>query len=427
MKRIILSIATVSSIGVIASQAASSSEIKALKAEMAKMNAKIEKMEKEQDETKELAEKYKKAAPVYAKAEKLKFSGLHYLGFVSNSADYMDGSSSSSSYFETRRNYLQVKAYLFDSPKSYMRVTLDTHQVRNSINDDSSIKFGNTGDWEVRLKYAYLYLDNILPHTGVEFGQSHRPWIDYEEHHGWWYRSIQKTFVEAGHGADWSNSADLGINFKTKMDYFSSELGVFNGEGYHGVFDTGSYDGEGNRVSLEWRITGHILGTGKEHVHRSDEYADISFFGQYNMGYEKKGGIDPITDDAEDFKWYGVHGVYNQSLFLLSAQYLKSGNAAAKYAGKGWSVNGELRFGEFFEMEHEAGILARYDDFTYDFFRLDEKKTAIAGLFWDYSENVEFIASWEQDKTSYDYDFSEPKASDKTKNDALLFTAQVKW
>ncbi len=427
MKKTLLSFVAISALAVTGANASNSSEIKTLKANMAQMNAKIAKLEKQDKETKELAEKYKKATPVFAKTSKLKFSGVSYLGFVSNNADYMDGSDSSSSYFETRRNYFQVKAYLFEDPKSYMRITLDTHQVHNSVKDDSDIKFGNTGDWEVRLKYAYLYLDNVLPNTGVEFGQAHRPWIDYEEHHGWWYRDIQKTFVEAKHGADWSNSADIGINFKTKTEYFSSELGAYNGEGYHGTFDTGGYDSEGNSLSLEWRLTGHILGTGKKHVHKHDAYADVSFFGQYNMAYGKKGGVNAISGESEDFKWYGVHAVYNQPMFLVAAQYLKSNNAAEKYAGKGWSVNGELRFGEFSESMDGFGLLARYDDFTYDEYKIDEKKTTIAGLFWDMNKNVEFVLNWEQDKTAYNYAVAAPKASDKTKNDALLFTAQVKW
>ena len=461
MKKILLSVVAISAIAVTNVSADTGSEIAELKVMMKQMNQRLAKLEKENRQLRaeagskkkheakksshkkvakkrvvgtesreaqdELTAKYKDAAPVYAKASKLKFSGLHYLGFVTNSADYMDGSTSSSSYFETRRNYLQVKAYLFDDPKSYMRVTLDTHQVHNGVKDDSDIQFGNTGDWEVRLKYAYLYLDNILPYTGIEFGQAHRPWIDYEEHHGWLYRSIQKTFVEAKHGADWTNSADLGINFKTKTEYFSSELGLYNGEGYHGVFDKGGYESEGNSLSFEWRLTGHLLGTGEKHVHRDDSYADISFFGQYNMEYGKKGGRDPISGNSEDFKWYGVHAVYNQAAFLISGQYLKSNSAAEKYSGKGWSVNGELRVGEYFDYSHEMGLLARYDDFSYDHYRLDEKKTTIAGLFWDMNKNVEFVLNWEQDKTSYNRAVAVPKASDKTKNDAFLFTTQVKW
>jgi len=469
MKMIALSAVVVSMLAATGAQADTASDIQEMKAMMKMMNQRLAKLEKEnqtlksqlksskkktkskstmhhakssrpvkkahsvaavptpsQEQT-DLERKFGKATVVKSKAPVLKFSGLHYLGFVGNSADYMGGSTSSSTYFETRRNYLQVKAYFNEDSKSYMRVTLDTHQIHNSVDDDSDIHFGNTGDWEVRLKYAYLYLDNILPYTGVEFGQAHRPWIDYEEHHGWYYRSIQKTFVEAKHGADWTNSADLGINFKTKTEYFSSELGAYNGEGYHGVFDKGGYESEGNSLSLEWRATGHLFGSGEEHVHKGDTYADISFFGQYNMAYDKKGGIDEITGDADDFTWYGVHGVYNQEAFLLAAQYLKSNSAAEKYDGKGWSVNGELRLGAFSESMDGFGLLARYDDFTYEFYKLDEKKTAFAGLFYEYNRNIEFIFNWEQDKTTYDTLYSEPKPSDKTKNDAYLFTTQVKW
>ena len=469
MKKVILSVVAISALAVTGTYADTSSDIQEMKLMMKQMNQRLAKLEKEnhtlksqlkstkkskkrkknksstlhaksskpvkkvhtvstvpQEQT-DFEKKFAKATVVKSKAPVLKFSGLHYLGFVGNSADYMDGSTSSSTYFETRRNYLQVKAYFDEDTKSYMRVTLDTHQVHNSVDDDSDINFGNTGDWEVRLKYAYLYLDNILPYTGVEFGQAHRPWIDYEEHHGWNYRSIQKTFVEAKHGADWTNSADLGINFKTKIEYFSSELGAYNGEGYHGVFDKGGYESEGNSLSLEWRLTGHLLGTGEKHVHRHDAYADLSFFGQYNMGYGKKGGINDITGDAEDFKWYGVHGVYNQAMFLIAAQYLKSNSAAAKYEGKGWSVNGEFRMGEVSESMDKFGLLARYDNFTYDNYKLDEKKTVIAGLFYDWNKNVEFVLNWEQDKTSYNYLVAAPKDSDKTKNDAILLTTQVKW
>ena len=155
----------------------------------------------------------------------LKFSGTHYLGFVSSSPEKGD----STNDFETRRNYLQVKAYFKENPKDYMRITLDTHD-----------KDGESG---VRLKYAYLYLDNVLPNTGVELGQAHRPWIDYEEHNGWNYRSISKVFVEEKNAGHLTNSADRGVNFKTKTPYVSSELGLFNGEGYHNEEDGSNLSG----------------------------------------------------------------------------------------------------------------------------------------------------------------------------------------
>lgn len=347
-------------------------------------------------------DKFEKSVPVFAKASKLKFSGLHYIGFVSSdNKNTATGESFRDDYFETRRNYIQVKAYLFDDPKSYARVTLDTHQVKDNGNTS------NAGDWEVRLKYAYLYINDVLPFTGVEFGQAHRPWIDYEEHHGWLYRSISKTFVEKGQEADFTNSADLGINFKTKMDYFSSELGVFNGEGYHGSIDKDSDNG----LSFEWRLTANLLGTGKKHVHKHDTYADVSFYGQYNTHYAKKG-------DAEtgDFVWYGLNAIYNQPEFLVAANYLKADEAAAKYKGDGYSINGELRLLTFSESLKDWNVIGRYDKFTLDAFDAD-KETIIAGLTYKWNKNVEFIMNYEDDKDP----------ANTAESEKLMFTAEVKW
>jgi hypothetical protein len=314
---------------------------------------------------------------IKSKAAVLKFSGTHYLGFVSD-----DGQNE----FETRRNYLQVKAYFNENPKDYMRVTLDTF---HNASDDGK----DSGSWEVRLKYAYLYLDNVLPFTGVEMGQAHRPWIDYEEHHGWNYRSISKVYVEAHDGAHFTNSADIGVNFKTKTANFSSELGLFNGEGYHGVED-------GNGLSAEWRLTGHLLGTGKKHVHKSDTYADISFFGQYNTDYKEKGN---------DFVWYGVHAVYNQAAFLLSAQYVKASEGGESKEGNGFSVNTEVRVAK------NWNVIARYDNFTMDATD-EEKERTLAGLSYKYNKNVEFIANYLTEEVDGD-----------TKTDAVMLTAEVNW
>ncbi len=327
-----------------------------------------------------------KGTIVGSKVPKLKINGVHYLGFTH--IDNEDGSDINR--FETRRNYLQVKAYW--NEKDYMRLTVDTHE-------------DETGDWKVRLKYAYIYLDNILPYTGVEFGQVHRPWIDWEEHHGWLYRSIAKTFVEEHHGAHLTNSADQGINFKTKTEYFSSEVGLFNGEGYH---DKTAHDNK--RVSFEWRLTAHLLGTGKEHVHpTSDTYADVSFLGQINSDYK---------NDAPDFNWYAIHAVYNQPLFLIAGMYAKAshkeGSVLGSKKGDGWSVNAELR------PIKKWAFFARYD-------KWNDKHTAtkierdewIAGAAYTYNKNVKFIAN------VFAID-----PNDKIDNDEqtrYMISAEVKW
>ncbi len=312
---------------------------------------------------------------VKSKVPILKFSGTHYLGFVNSTPEEGDASNK----FETRRNYLQVKAYFKENPKNYMRITLDTHDQE--------------GESGVRLKYAYLYLDNVLPNTGVEFGQAHRPWIDYEEHNAWKYRSISKVMVEEKHAGHLTNSADRGINFKTKLENFSSELGIFNGEGYHNEED-------GQNLSGEWRLTAHILGTGKKKAKKSLKYANLSFFGQQNQESNKH--------KNEDLNWYGVHAVYNQEEFLVSAQYIDVTDANAKYEGSGYSINGEYR------VAPKWNLIGRYDAFELEKDD-EEKKRALAGVTYEYNHNVEFIANY----------LKEGGAN--ADNDAIMLTAQVEW
>ncbi len=424
MKKIVLSTVAITMLALTGANADSTSDIAEMKAMMKQMNQRLVKLEKENiqlksqakqakksstkkkkttavakkevtnEETAAHVEKFAKASVVKSKVPLLKFSGKHYLGFVSSEADGEDRENR----FETRRNYLQVKGYLAEDSKDFFRITLDTFQNDDELDGDDK------GSWEVRLKYAYLYLDEVLPFTGVEIGQAHRPWIDHEEHGGWNYRSISKVFVEASNGAHLTNSADLGVNFKTKTDYFSSELGLFNGEGYHGIE-------EGDGLSAEWRLTGHILGTGTEKRKKSSTYADISFLGQWNNSSNKHGD--------EDLNWYGLHAVYNQPAFLLAGQYIETVDAAdglngstKNYAGSGYSLNGEFRF------MNDWNLIGRYDSFELDNFSNGEQTTLIAGVTYKYNKYVEFIANYlgeENYKNSGD------------DQDALMLTAEINW
>ena len=321
---------------------------------------------------------------VKSKAATLKFNGTHFLGFVHSDPE----TGNSDDYFETRRNYFQVKAYMNGNSKDYMRITMDT-------NNESS------GEVNVRLKYAYLYLDNIMVNTGVEMGQVHRPWIDYEEHHGWLYRSIAKTFVEEHHGAHFTNSSDKGINFKTKTENFSSELAIVNGEGYHGKDN----DGE-NGLSYEWRLTSSLYGTGKKHVHAThDTYADVSFLGQYNTKTLK---------NDEDFVWYGIHAVYNQPEFLIAGMYVTADEKGAANNGKtgnGWSINGEYR------PAPKWAIIGRYDSFSADDNK--DREQYIAGAAYSYSKNVKFIANI--------FHIDPDTNTDDDAQDKYMLTAEVNW
>jgi hypothetical protein len=323
----------------------------------------------------------KTPTPLFSHTNKLKFSALTYIGYTyddyksdTSTVDYKDDTSD----FEIRRAYFQVKAYLLDDPKSYYRVTFD---VSKDV----------TGDEKVRAKYAYLYLNNVFTNTGVEVGLAHRPWHDYEEHNAWYYRSISKVLIEdKKSGPDLSNSADFGMMFKTRTQYFDADYGIFNGEGYHSVSN-------GNGMSFEWRATAHILGVSGKDKQTKKTYWDASFYGQYNKGH-KTGTLVNGSTENQDLIFGGLHTVYNQPNFLIAAQYVKSLDTSdtpyvvSAQAGEGYSINGEYRMGA----DKEYRLIARYDAWTKEQAAgtaEPQDSSYILGGAWHQNHNLEWVAN----------------------------------
>ncbi|MDP3587477.1 MAG: hypothetical protein Q8R58_05440, partial [Sulfuricurvum sp.] len=249
----------------------------------------------------------KKYVNVKSKAKTIEFSGTHYLGYTTAEPEIKSSTVGRSSGFEMRRNYVQVKGYFND--KDYVRVTMDsTKELASSVGtsqDGNDLKTSQGGGYaDVFIKYAYLYLDKVLPYTGVEMGIVHRPWIDYEEHNAWHYRSFNKVALEekatpTETGVDLINSADFGVNFQTKTDMFSSEIGIFNGEGYHGDKVAGNQQND-SKMSVEWRLTGHLIGSGEKvgkNDRTKDTYLNISTMGI--VSHNHKDDSITIGDAAE--------------------------------------------------------------------------------------------------------------------------------
>ena len=414
----------------------------------------------------ELMSKEVKGIPVTSKAKSLEFSGTHYFGFTSNSYGKDNANKGSSSAgFEMRRNYVQAKAFLND--KDYFRVTLDAIKELEAAPTANGMSSGYSGAF---VKYAYLYLDNILPYTGAEIGIAHRPWIDYEEHNGWFYRSFNKVLVEdkfscyqatSGSstttcvGPDLVNSADLGVNFKTKTPYFTSELGIFNGEGYHAdKAAANQQNSNGGQMSYEWRLTAHPFGDGKKvgkYDLTKDEYAHISFAGLSSKNH--KDNSVTVGDNAEyDRDFYIIHGVYNHPYGLIAAQYIdgkdKGHNAAAEAVStvekeyKAWSINGEIR------PVKDWTIMARYDNLdvkypknptaanynnvasTYNDMKVGDATQWIYGVAYKYSKNVTLLATGKtvdaKDETRFNNTTGQ-KVGDRADKQTWMLTTEVKW
>ncbi len=362
----------------------------------------LSKQEKEEIKKEVLAE-VKKSTPVFAKSSKLKFSGTHYLGFTQN---HTNGSADDKGSFEMRRNYVQVKAYLFENPKDYVRVTLDSTYIDGS------------GKADIFVKYAYLYLNDILPNTDVEIGMVHKPWIDYESKHGWGMRSISKVFAEASESAKLTASADLGFNLKTKTPYFTSEIGLFNGEGYKASGAVGA------GISAEWRTTLAALGNGdKKRKVTKSEFLDASFFGQHNM--KNSDNLD-AGGNERDFTFYGFHAVYNTPSFLIAAQYITADNdvkTTSKYNGDGYSINSTYRFGK----KKQFSVLGRYDNWRSEKESTGVEQTTnntIYGVAWQQNKNIKWLLTGQSFEAEDGRNYKGSSIENWTSG---MLTAEVKW
>ena len=316
----------------------------------------------------------KSSTSVFSKTDRLDFSMLAYIGFVNNDYRVNTPTRVDSADFEARRMYFQMKAHLLDDPKSYLRVTYDVHKPQA---DDNY--------YDANVKYLYLYLNDILPYTGIEIGQAHTTLLDYEEGHSWAYRSIDNVFTEQPNGPKLNASAGRGIDIKTNTTWFSSEIGVYNGEGYHTAQPT---DAGGMGFDYEGRFTLHALGTGTDY--KTDHtYWDVSLLAKDNIA--KAGG--------DDMTFFGVHSVFNTKPLLVAAQYIssldtKTGSTTnvSKYSGSGYSVNFDARMGE----KSQYHLFGRYDIWTPktdDGFKKLDKRTYIGGVAWDMNKNIQWVAN----------------------------------
>jgi len=290
--------------------------------------------------------------------------------------------------FKITRNYVEFRGYFND--KDYFRTTLDVHQVK-AKNGDSAGDLD--GSYVVRLKYAYVYFHNVLPHTGVEIGLAHRPWHDWEEHHGWLHRDLEETLIENKEGAGLENSADLGLSFKGKYSVASWQFGIFNGEGYHGEENSEHFG-----KSLEGRLSLNL-------------FKGFTLSGHTAHTFDLKG-------KNMDRHIYQIHAVYNNPYFLIAAQYIWDRDdyySKSDVNQKGYSFNIDLKLKPF--TGYPIGLLGRYDHWDpNDDKPNDEREHFVYGAWWDYSKHVRFTIA--DDKLIDD--------AGKDKN-TLMAVTKVKW
>jgi hypothetical protein len=387
-------------------------------AEKARYQAEIDKTAMEaKEKLAKLEKKWGDMPALAGKFKKFEIGGKAYLGYTYQTTKRRYRGNNDSGDFEARRFYFDTKAYISD--KDYIRFTTDFVRENNVNDPGRSLK--------LKIKYGYLWKDisDLIPHTGFEFGIAHTPWIDYEEHSGWWYRSIDRTFIESPDGMGLWPSADLGINFKTKTPYITSEVGMFNGEGYDRI-NTNSNSSSGFHNSFEGRITYHVFGNGDKKVNPTkDEYANISLHLASNIGYNDNN--NGAYTNHTNLNLYHIHAVYNHPMFLIAAQYGKTDyNSDSPLSGDGYSINAEIR------PIQDWSIFGRYDHWKFKKelgfgndaqarpIRADKRDAYYFGVAYTMNKYVKWIAN----VINYDYKGTNPDNRDIAR---YMLTAELSW
>ncbi len=139
--------------------------------------------------------------------------------------------------FDVTRAYLNVNGQL--STNVRFRFTPDVRRVT-----DGSL----AGSLTLRLKYAFVQLDNLTPGSSLRFGLQSTPWIDFEQ--GINRYRVQGTVFAEREGLI-PSSADFGASYQTPLfaNHVEVHAGVFNGEGSSQT-DPNKYKSLQTRVTL---------------------------------------------------------------------------------------------------------------------------------------------------------------------------------
>jgi len=216
------------------------------------------------------------------------------------------------------RAYLGIKYYFDDD--WMMRITYD-----------AAAETGKLGKAQnVFLKYAYLEGKLAGDAAVLRLGQSHTPWIDYEQ--GLWkHRYVSKVMIDE---YKMDSSSDLGVGLKGKVDMFNYFVTVSNGNGY-GAPTTN----KGNNAGLDFNarvgvepIKGLTIDAGMKSGYNGTKLSAVNgaaavagtkqdmtqFMVTYGMGHDFRVGANYINSKSTPAaavgvttKGYGIWGWAN--------------------------------------------------------------------------------------------------------------------
>ncbi len=268
------------------------------------------------------------------------FSAEWYIGFQhQEEANY--------NQFQLKRAYItyQKKITPWLSGRITPDITIDTE--------------GNdSGDIELRMKYLFVQFEIpdlwIFTNNNFKTGVVPRPWIDYQQDliH---YRAQGQMFLDR---TKVINSTDYGISFSSQIGetfenpdfetacpgkYGAINLGLFNGGGYNALE-------KNTNKTIEWRASFRPF---------------VDFLPGLLLTYHGAYGTANSTRN-NPFQYNGYHVGYEQTYFVLSAEYYKGiGNFSDSYFNmvdlSSLNHEGYSLFAEFRHPKSGLALWTRYD------------------------------------------------------------------
>jgi len=316
----------------------------------------------------------------------LKVGGVFYLSYqngLTGMGPGTDDGTTAYNQFVLNRGYLDVQKTV--SPYFMGRYTTDITRTSG-------------GDWMTRIKYLYGKFsfkgNDAVSGIGVEFGQVHNPWLDFEESING-FRMQGTMFLER---SGLFNSADVGVmagsdlGGKVDEDYRKNvnshyagrigtwQLGVYNGGGYH------ASEKNLNKV-VEGRLTVRPL----PDVLPGLQASALGMIGKGNVAMH-----------APDFNLFNGMLSYQSVYFTGTAQFYagegNSGGSAADSTGAAYKQRGYSVFAAaHVAKENRVSVIGRFDYFdgNTDDDNNDLKKLFIAGVAYTFVGNNTLLVDYQ--------------------------------
>lgn len=239
----------------------------------------------------------------------------------------------------------------FDVTRAYVNITGKfDHGVSTRITTD--LYRNSDGNYNIRLKYAYVTFTPAKSRVSFRFGQTQTPWIDWEE--GLWgYRMQGPIAVDRG---GFLTSADLGlaVDINGKDNVANAQLALVNGEGYHSGEGDSHKDAEarvsvrlaksddsGTRGGLRLTVYGGVgapTGGGvRDRAIGAITYKSslVTLGGEYALASTRKGDATPSnpTVKAHIASFFGVLNVPKSNVGFIGRVDVVNPNTDATNAG----------------------------------------------------------------------------------------------